>query len=234
MTSSIGGLIEEQRQRQRLENEITIAREVQAQLFPRTIPQLPGRGVGGDLPRGADGQRRLLRFHSAQPSESGDRARGHQRKGNFRSALDGQPAGGVAKLGVARCRARARRETVARLNLHLCRNTVGRSLRDAFLCDLRFGSPDARIYECGPLRPVSRLRENVKKLEEGGTVVGLFEEAEYESVTVPAPSRKRFRNIQRRIDGAGERVRRAIRIAAIARGSVAASRCCARKDCAKN
>src|SRR6202046_362995 len=42
MTSSIGGLIEEQRQRQRLENEITIAREVQLQLFPQTIPQLPG------------------------------------------------------------------------------------------------------------------------------------------------------------------------------------------------
>ena len=35
----------------------------------------------------------------------------------------------------------------------------------------------------------------LKKLEEGGTVVGLFEEAEYESVTVQAASRKRVRDI---------------------------------------
>ena len=36
MTSSISELIEEQSKRQRLENEIAIAREVQEQLFPRT------------------------------------------------------------------------------------------------------------------------------------------------------------------------------------------------------
>ena len=34
--------------------------------------------------------------------------------------------------------------------------------------------------------------ENVKKLEEGGTVVGLFEEAEYDSVTVAAPHESVF------------------------------------------
>jgi len=37
MTGSISGLIEEQKQRQRLENEISIAREVQDQLFPRAL-----------------------------------------------------------------------------------------------------------------------------------------------------------------------------------------------------
>ncbi len=58
MTSSISNLIEEQKQRQRLENEISIAREVQDQLFPRTLPKIPGveieaickaaRAVSGD------------------------------------------------------------------------------------------------------------------------------------------------------------------------------------------
>src|ERR1700685_1219737 len=42
MTGSISGLIEEQKKRQRLENEISIAREVQSQLFPRTVPKVPG------------------------------------------------------------------------------------------------------------------------------------------------------------------------------------------------
>ena len=42
MTGSISGLIEEQKQRQRLENEISIAREVQNQLFPKRLPSVPG------------------------------------------------------------------------------------------------------------------------------------------------------------------------------------------------
>jgi sigma-B regulation protein RsbU (phosphoserine phosphatase) len=58
MTGSISGLIEEQNKRQRLENEISIAREVQNQLFPSTLPSVPGleieaickaaRSVSGD------------------------------------------------------------------------------------------------------------------------------------------------------------------------------------------
>ena len=47
MTESIEKLIVEQKQKQRLENEITIAQEVQAQLFPRHISQLPSLEVFG-------------------------------------------------------------------------------------------------------------------------------------------------------------------------------------------
>ena len=42
MTESVSTLIEEQRKRQRLENDLSIAREVQQQLFPHTLPKLPG------------------------------------------------------------------------------------------------------------------------------------------------------------------------------------------------
>ncbi|MGH9677137.1 MAG: PP2C family protein-serine/threonine phosphatase, partial [Candidatus Acidiferrum sp.] len=42
MTGSVAGLIEEQTQRQKLENEISIAREVQNQLFPMALPAVPG------------------------------------------------------------------------------------------------------------------------------------------------------------------------------------------------
>jgi sigma-B regulation protein RsbU (phosphoserine phosphatase) len=58
MTASIEKLIEEQKEKQRLENELVIAQEVQAQLFPRQISQLaslevhgfcrPARTVSGD------------------------------------------------------------------------------------------------------------------------------------------------------------------------------------------
>jgi sigma-B regulation protein RsbU (phosphoserine phosphatase) len=47
MTESIEKLIVEQKEKHRLENEITIAQEVQAQLFPRHISQLPSLEVHG-------------------------------------------------------------------------------------------------------------------------------------------------------------------------------------------
>src|SRR5438067_2952631 len=47
MTESIEKLILEQKEKQRLQNEITIAQEVQAQLFPRYIAQLPSLEVHG-------------------------------------------------------------------------------------------------------------------------------------------------------------------------------------------
>jgi phosphoserine phosphatase RsbU/P len=58
MTASIERLVKEQKEKQRLENELTIAQEVQAQLFPKEISQLaslevhgfcrPARTVSGD------------------------------------------------------------------------------------------------------------------------------------------------------------------------------------------
>ena len=58
MTTSIERLVQEQKEKQRLENELTIAQEVQAQLFPKEISQLaslevhgfcrPARTVSGD------------------------------------------------------------------------------------------------------------------------------------------------------------------------------------------
>ncbi|MFY9674696.1 MAG: HAMP domain-containing protein, partial [Terriglobales bacterium] len=58
MTNSIERLVQEQKEKQRLENELAIAQEVQAQLFPKEISQLeslevhgfcrPARSVSGD------------------------------------------------------------------------------------------------------------------------------------------------------------------------------------------
>ncbi len=47
MTSSLSESIDEQGKRQKLENEIEIARQVQSQLFPQTLPNMPG----SNLPR---------------------------------------------------------------------------------------------------------------------------------------------------------------------------------------
>ncbi len=47
MMASLQDLLEEQRERQRLQNELLIAQEVQAQLFPKQITQLPSLEVYG-------------------------------------------------------------------------------------------------------------------------------------------------------------------------------------------
>ncbi|HEY7839694.1 MAG TPA: SpoIIE family protein phosphatase [Terriglobales bacterium] len=47
MTASIGRLLQEQRQKQRLESELTIAHEVQAQLFPHVPPRMAGLEIAG-------------------------------------------------------------------------------------------------------------------------------------------------------------------------------------------
>jgi sigma-B regulation protein RsbU (phosphoserine phosphatase) len=47
MSESLQKLIEEQKEKQKLENELVIAQEVQAQLFPRKISQLPSLEVHG-------------------------------------------------------------------------------------------------------------------------------------------------------------------------------------------
>ncbi len=44
MMQSVSTLIEEQRQRQKLENELSIAHEVQQQLFPRLAAESAGHG----------------------------------------------------------------------------------------------------------------------------------------------------------------------------------------------
>ena len=79
MTGSISRLINEQKQLQRLENEIFIAREVQDQLFPRGLPQVDGVEVEAICRSGAQCQRRLLRFYPV-----GDDACGVCDCGHFR------------------------------------------------------------------------------------------------------------------------------------------------------
>jgi sigma-B regulation protein RsbU (phosphoserine phosphatase) len=191
MTSSIGGLIEEQRQRQRLENEITIAREVQLQLFPQTIPQLPGvelaaickaaRMVSGDY----------YDFILLSPSRVAILLADISGKGISASLLMASLQAALRSLVLLDPGASAA-QTVARLNLHLCRNTA-----DDHYATLFYGIYDSDRHtleytNAGHCVPFLVSGESTKQLEEGGTVVGLFEEAEYESVTVQADAESLF------------------------------------------
>src|SRR6266852_3543303 len=122
MTGSISGLIEEQNKRQRLENEISIAREVQNQLFPSTLPSVPGveieaickaaRSVSGDYYDFIQ----LSPTHIAIADISGKGISAALLMASLQAALRSQMLSeGSEHLSMA--------ELVSRLNKHLVRNT---------------------------------------------------------------------------------------------------------------
>ena len=98
MTESIENLIEEQKEKQRLQNELSIAQEVQEQLYPQHISQLaslevygfcrPARTVSGDYYD-------FLTLEFRQGHSGGGR---RQRKGYFRRPADGHHSLGCPRL----------------------------------------------------------------------------------------------------------------------------------------
>jgi len=178
MTASVGQLIEEQKQRQRLENEISIAREVQSQLFPQTLPSLPGlqlaaicrpaRVVSGDY----------YDFIRLGPSCVGIALADISGKGIFAAllmaslqaalrstaALDGH--GGTAGL-------------VARLNEHVFKNTSDDRYATFFYGVYDSDARTLTYTNAGHLAPFFISNGKMQELETGGTVVGLIEDSTY-------------------------------------------------------
>jgi phosphoserine phosphatase RsbU/P len=178
MTGSISELIEEQRKSQRLENEISIAREVQEQLFPRSLPSLPGielaaicrpaRTVSGDyydfIPLGSS------RVGIALADISGKGISAALLMASLQAALRSQVmldgTGGTGEL-------------VARLNQHLFRNTSDDRYATLFYAVYDTTAKTLTYTNAGHLAPFLVMDGRVQQLDEGGTVVGLIEDCSY-------------------------------------------------------
>jgi sigma-B regulation protein RsbU (phosphoserine phosphatase) len=181
MIASIAALIEEQRQRQRLENELSIAREVQGQLFPQSVPKLPGlelaaicraaRVVSGDyydfIRIGED----KLALVVADISGKGISAA--LLMASLQAALRSQ-----VLLGEDTWRNTAK--LVERMNRHLYLNTSADRYATLFCAVYDGASRTLHYTNAGHLPPLYVLGEKVVKLEEGGMVVGLFDDCAYE------------------------------------------------------
>ena len=185
MTGSIAELIEDQRQRQKLENELTIAREVQTQLFPRELPEMAGL--------------ELAAVCRAARVVSGDYydflSLGHSRLGLAIADISGK--GISAALLMASLQAalrgqavmnghRTTAEVVATLNRHLFLNTSDDRYATLFYAEYDAPSHSLCYTNAGHCAPFFVTGNKVRKLDDGGTVVGLFDHADYKQVTVPA------------------------------------------------
>lgn len=188
MTGSISGLIEEQKQRQRLENEISIAREVQNQLFPKRLPSVPGveveaickaaRSVSGDY----------YDFIQLTPTHiavaiadiSGKGISAALLMASLQAALRSQLLmGGSETLGTD--------ELVSRLNKHLVRNTADDRFATFFIAVYDSATRTVRYTNAGHLPSFLLSKNRVDRLDKGGMVLGVYEESTYEenSLTVP-------------------------------------------------
>jgi len=185
MTESVSKLISEQQQRQRLEHELTIAREVQRQLFPTEKPTVqgveieavvrPARVVSGDyydfLPLGPGRLGIALADISGKGISAALIMASLQAALRSQAMFDGRGPGSTAEI-------------VTRLNKHLYSSTAP----DRF-ATLFYGVYDAQTRRleytnAGHPAPLCISGKQVRCLSTGGTVLGLFDDRQFESQVV--------------------------------------------------
>jgi sigma-B regulation protein RsbU (phosphoserine phosphatase) len=210
MTASIEKLIQEQKEKQRMENELAIAQEVQAQLFPRQVSELeslevhgfcrPARTVSGDYydfvtassnklilavgdisGKGISAALLMATIHSAvraysvesmpqmsEPAAVGAIAKSGRMMAAWPEGVDVSPA---ALLGL--------------LNHQLYESTPSEKYATLFLGIYDGRSRRLTYSNGGHLPPILIAKDGtVRRLETGGTVVGLFDRIAYQEGAV--------------------------------------------------
>jgi len=181
MSSSIHTLIEEQRKGQRLENEISIAHEVQSQLFPRGLPTIPGielgafckpaRGVSGDYYDLMALETSKLAIALADISGKGISAAllmaSVQAALRSQILIDGSVTEHTATI-------------TQRINRHLYLNTSDDRFATFFFAIYDTATRVLRYTNAGHPPPLCIHDGKVTRLETGGTVIGAFEDCKYE------------------------------------------------------
>jgi len=188
MTSSISNLIEEQKQRQRLENEISIAREVQDQLFPRTLPKIPGveieaickaaRAVSGDY----------YDFIQLSPTHLAIAIADISGKGISAALLMASLQAALrSQVLVAGSETMSTAELVSRLNKHLVRNTGDDRFATFFIAVYDSATRNLRYTNAGHLPSFLISKDSALHLDKGGMVLGVVEDYCYEEGAVIVP-----------------------------------------------
>jgi phosphoserine phosphatase RsbU/P len=188
MTGSISGLLEESKKRQRLENEISIASEVQNQLFPQKMPSVEGvhleaickaaRTVSGDYYDFIQLSPTHLAIALADISGKGISAA--LLMASLQAALRSQLlAAGSETMSTA--------ELVGRLNMHMVRNTADDRFATFFIAVYDSATRTLRYTNAGHLPGFLISNGASTHLDKGGMVLGVVEDYVYEEGTVSVP-----------------------------------------------
>jgi sigma-B regulation protein RsbU (phosphoserine phosphatase) len=188
MTSSISRLVDEQKQLQRLENEISIAREVQDQLFPRGFPKVEGleieaicraaRSVSGDYYDFIQLDQTHVAIALGDISGKGISAA--LLMASLQAALRSQLlTPGSEQLSTA--------ELVGRLNKHLVRNTGEDRFATFLLAVYDMETRKLRYTNAGHLPGFCLSDSKSMHLDVGGMVLGIVEDYPYQEGVVEVP-----------------------------------------------
>jgi sigma-B regulation protein RsbU (phosphoserine phosphatase) len=188
MTGSIGRLISEQKHLQRLENEISIASEVQDQLFPEHLPHVEGveieaickaaRGVSGDY----------YDFIQLSPTQvaiaiadiSGKGISAALLMASLQAALRSQLlTAGSENISTA--------ELVSRLNKHLVRNTGDDRFATFLIAIYDIAARKLRYTNAGHLPGFCLSEGKPQHLDVGGIVLGIVDDYDYKEGCVEVP-----------------------------------------------
>src|SRR6185312_6719416 len=206
MTASLDRLLDEQREKQRMQNELSIAQEVQANLFPHSnisLPMLelhgacyPARSVSGDYydfllfgdsgleialgdisGKGISAALLMATLHSA--------VRAYRLAGGERAMAENLVAagGGFSRQENSDCGDMFEQPAriLALLNRHLYRSTQPEKYATLFLAHYDGASRRLTYSTGGQLPPLLLRADNaVTRLDCGGTVVGLMDNISYE------------------------------------------------------
>ncbi len=210
MTASIEKLIQEQKEKQRLENELAIAQEVQAQLFPRQVSELeslevhgfcrPARTVSGDYydfltasshklilavgdisGKGISAALLMATIHSAVRAYSVE---------NLPQMREPVAVGAVSGAGRVLAAWPEGVEVSPGALLSLLNHQLYESTPPEKYATLFLGIYDGRSHRLtysngGHLPPILIGKDGaIRRLEAGGTVVGLFDNMTYDEGSV--------------------------------------------------
>jgi phosphoserine phosphatase RsbU/P len=211
MTASLEKLIEEQKEKQRLENELVIAQEVQAQLFPKEISQLstlevhgfcrPARTVSGDYydflkvesdrlvvavgdisGKGISAALMMATIHSAV------RAYSLQDIPALREPVVVGAASGSSSMLVSGLQSPevSPAALLALLNHQIYESTPREKYATLFLAVYHGIEHTLTYSNGGHLPPIIMSQDGgIRRLDCGGTVIGLFDNMNYEEASVP-------------------------------------------------
>jgi sigma-B regulation protein RsbU (phosphoserine phosphatase) len=194
MSGSITRLLEEVSEKKRLEQELEIAREVQASLFPKQLPHARGLAVyGGCEPaRVVSGDYYDFifmddaRLHIIVGDISGKGISAALLMANLQAAIRNQmmalkePESNDPEASLA--------AFMKQLNRQIYQNSPSEKYVTLFA--LRYDALRRRLSYCnaGHLPPYLLMNGSTTRLESGGTVLGMFEEANYSSASVELPA----------------------------------------------
>jgi phosphoserine phosphatase RsbU/P len=211
MTESIESLIEEQKEKQRLQNELTIAQEVQSQLYPQHISQLaslevygfcrPARTVSGDYydfltlnsdriilavgdvsGKGISAALLMATIHSAV------RAYSLESMPSLRQpvvAAAGPAGSSILLAPPSNGSGMSSGTMLSLLNHQLYQSTPAEKYATLFLAVYDGRERKLTYSNGGHLPPIILGQDgSVRRLEQGGTVIGLFDDRCYEESSV--------------------------------------------------